>query len=329
MVGHHEVEPARRTSNGLPRYYIAEFKRNRGEPGVYAWLKMIKRCYHPGDRRYRYYGGAGVRVCERWLCSFRAFIEDLGAPPRGYMLSRHDKRGDYEPINCAWALKSVGVGDIGGGRVGRVGRKRGIDRREFRVSDALRCVSGASFTTIRYWSRVGFLRHGVEGRRVGRKGRRKRLIETMTFSLPELAYLRLLVYFSRFGVLSPDTVLVPWFGDRGYIPLTDPGSFLVLLEKYRWGILLAGRIAQCELGVGVVRKDKRTKDYQEYCMIDLHLRRGLGGRLDTWLGSGCVLLIDALHVRGEVEWALGREDVCYGSVEGGEGGYSGAGVSGG
>lgn len=40
------------------------------------WHNMIYRCYDPKDKAYIYYGGRGVRVCDRWLV-FENFLQDI------------------------------------------------------------------------------------------------------------------------------------------------------------------------------------------------------------------------------------------------------------
>lgn len=72
-------------------------------PEYSVWASMFTRCYKPGHRAYRYYGGRGVRVCERWR-SFENFLTDMGPRPIGTTLDRWpNKDGNYEPGNCRWA----------------------------------------------------------------------------------------------------------------------------------------------------------------------------------------------------------------------------------
>lgn len=83
------------------------------DPVFAIWKGMIRRCTDQNHPGWQYYGGIGIKVCDRWVSSFEAFIEDLGMRPddppgcthqRGhYTLDRIDPSGNYEPSNVRWA----------------------------------------------------------------------------------------------------------------------------------------------------------------------------------------------------------------------------------
>jgi hypothetical protein len=68
-----------------------------------SWNGMIERCRNPNNRRFKYYGGRGIKVCKRWLNSFENFYADMGDRPEGHTLDRKNNDGNYTPKNCRWA----------------------------------------------------------------------------------------------------------------------------------------------------------------------------------------------------------------------------------
>ena len=95
---HREEVRQRKTLHG-------HMPRGKATPTYNSWLQMRHRCRSPNATGYKFYGGRGITVCERWQ-KFSNFLEDMGERPADKTLDRFpDMNGNYEPGNCRWATK--------------------------------------------------------------------------------------------------------------------------------------------------------------------------------------------------------------------------------
>ena len=74
-------------------------------PTYRTWGGMVQRCTNPKTPEWKYYGGRGVTVCERWL-KFENFLADMGERPEGLTLDRRKNDGGYSKDNCRWSTHS-------------------------------------------------------------------------------------------------------------------------------------------------------------------------------------------------------------------------------
>lgn len=91
-----EVMKKRNTKHGVCK---------KGKTKTYhVWVKMRQRCNNANAGDYKWYGGRGIKVCERWN-DYALFLEDMGEKPEGYSIDRVDVNGNYCPSNCKWIPK--------------------------------------------------------------------------------------------------------------------------------------------------------------------------------------------------------------------------------
>lgn len=78
------------------------------------YLGMKNRVFNTNYKKYKQYGGRGIKVCERWL-DFKNFKKDMHESYLEHVkkhgeenttIERKEIDGDYCPDNCIWATKT-------------------------------------------------------------------------------------------------------------------------------------------------------------------------------------------------------------------------------
>lgn len=99
---------ARFRKYGDPLFTKTEQHNMANHSEYHIWVTMKSRCLNPNDTSYYWYGGRGIKVCNRWKNSFKAFYKDMGPRPFiGAQVDREDSNKGYSKGNCRWVTSAV------------------------------------------------------------------------------------------------------------------------------------------------------------------------------------------------------------------------------
>lgn len=97
--GCYHKDQARNFLSGIKKksqnYHLSKTKTYR------IWKAMMQRCSKENCWAFKYYGGRGIKVCNRWH-DYKNFLHDMGSAPDNGSIDRINVDGNYEPDNCRW-----------------------------------------------------------------------------------------------------------------------------------------------------------------------------------------------------------------------------------
>lgn len=114
-----------------------------------SWEAMRGRCLNPRHKKFSYYGGRGIKVCDRWD-DFQKFLDDMGPKPSPkHSIDRIDVNGDYEPENCRWADKKTQENN-------RRNNRKVCFRGQLLTAAEIAGMTGINYNTLRKRIKLGY-----------------------------------------------------------------------------------------------------------------------------------------------------------------------------
>jgi hypothetical protein len=109
IVTSNNLKNRRTKSCGCARLRHGHNRKGQISKTYRVWSGMLSRCNNPNRKAYKYYGGRGIKVCNRWSNKnpkgFQNFLADVGEIPEGLTLDRINNNKGYSPGN--WRLTTM------------------------------------------------------------------------------------------------------------------------------------------------------------------------------------------------------------------------------